>query len=234
MVLETEPRLLIVETSGRAGLVALAEGPALRGVRPLDEARRHARDLAPAIGQLLHAAGWHPRDLHGVVVSRGPGSYTGLRVGLMAAKTLAYATGCALLAVDTFAAIAQQAPAQAAILDVIADAQQEKVYVERFARSPGGDFQAQSPLAIRPLADWLADLGTDVWVSGPGLAVYRNRLGPDVRLTDPAAWSPGAESLLRLGLGRYRKGERDDLFSLEPLYLRPSAAEQQWDSRPAP
>src|SRR5205823_13861207 len=104
----TEQYWLMVEPSGRAGLVALAEGMVLRGVRPLDEARRHARDLAPAVRQLLDAAGWQPRDLQGVIVSRGPGSYTGLRVGLMSAKTLAYATGCALLAVDTFTAIALQ------------------------------------------------------------------------------------------------------------------------------
>ena len=54
-----------------------------------------------------------PADLTGVMVGRGPGSYTGLRVGIMSAKALAYATGCQLLAVDTFAAIAEQAPAEA-------------------------------------------------------------------------------------------------------------------------
>jgi tRNA threonylcarbamoyladenosine biosynthesis protein TsaB len=229
---ETEPRLLILETSGRGGLVALAEGTALRSVRHLDEARRHARELAPAVLQLLAAAGWRPRELHGVVVSRGPGSYTGLRVGLMAAKTLAYASGCALLAVDTFAAIARQAPAEAVVVDVIADAQQEKVYVERFGRTEGGAFVSRIPLAVRMLGDWIADLDPEVWVSGPGLARYRNRLGSEVRVTDPATWNPGAESLLRLGLERHRRGERDDPFAVEPLYLRPSAAEQQWDSRP--
>jgi tRNA threonylcarbamoyladenosine biosynthesis protein TsaB len=228
---QTEPRLLIVETSGHAGLVALAEGPTLRGVRHLDEWRRHARDLAPAVGQLLDGAGWRPRDLHGIIVSRGPGSYTGLRVALMSAKALAYATGCALLAVDTFATIAGQAPEEATTLDVIADAQQEKVYVQRFGRTEPGALVPCGPLEIRPLADWLADLGAGVWVSGPGLAVYSRRLGPEVQVTEPATWNPGAESLLRLGLGRYRRGERDDPFAVEPLYLRPSAAEQQWERR---
>ena len=56
-------------------------------------------------------AGWQPRDVQAVIVSRGPGSYTGLRVGIISAKTFAYATGCDLLAVDTFAALALQAPA---------------------------------------------------------------------------------------------------------------------------
>src|SRR5215471_12911522 len=106
-----DARLLLLETSGRVGQVALAEGGRLRGVRRLEETRRHARDLAPAVRELLAAQGWRVRDLHGVIVSRGPGSYTGLRVGIMSAKALAYATGCTLLAIDTFAVIAGQAPA---------------------------------------------------------------------------------------------------------------------------
>ena len=103
-------KLLIVETSGRGGFVALAEGTALREMRRLDEAKRHARDLAPATAELFGAQGWKARDLNGVVVSLGPGSYTGLRVGVMSAKTLAYATGCALIGVETFAVVAAQAP----------------------------------------------------------------------------------------------------------------------------
>ena len=104
------PRLLLIETSGRSGQVALAEGNALLAVRRLDEARHQARDLAPAVADLLAAIGWKPRDIAAIVVSRGPGSYTGLRVGIMSAKTFAYAAGCALLAIDTFAVIAAQAP----------------------------------------------------------------------------------------------------------------------------
>src|SRR5205807_5119629 len=102
------PRLLILETSGRVGQVALARGPIILRTRQLSETRRHARDLAPAVAELLAAEGFTPRDLQGIIVSRGPGSYTGLRVGVMSAKALAYAVGCSLVAVDTFAAIALQ------------------------------------------------------------------------------------------------------------------------------
>src|SRR5436305_12105366 len=118
-----EPRLLLLETAGRAGWAALAEGERLRGLRRLDEARRHARDLAPAVADLLAAAAWKPSDLHAVAVDRGPGSYTGLRVGLISAKALSYATGCALLLLDAFAVVAEQAPPGVSRLDVLADAQ---------------------------------------------------------------------------------------------------------------
>src|SRR6516225_5973122 len=89
------PRLLALETSGRVGRVGLAEGPELILERTLDASRRHAQDLAPSVAKLLHLRGWRPCDLDGVVVSIGPGSYTGLRVGVISAKALAFATGCA-------------------------------------------------------------------------------------------------------------------------------------------
>jgi tRNA threonylcarbamoyladenosine biosynthesis protein TsaB len=222
------PRLLLLETSGRGGQVALAEGDALLATRRLDESRNHARDLAPAVADLLAGADWKPRDISAVVVSRGPGSYTGLRVGVMSAKAFAYAAGCALLAIDTFPVIAAQAPPGADPLDVIADAQQQKVYLQRFARG-----EPASPLTIRPVADWLA--GTPApWVSGPAVRLHHARLPASVRAVDESLREPRVESLLTLALKRWRAGERDDLFAVEPLYLRPSSAEEQWQTRPAP
>ena len=230
-----EPRLLILETSGRVGQVAVAEGPHLLGVRCLEESRRHARDLAPAVADLLASQGWPPRDLHGVLVSRGPGSYTGLRVGIMSAKTLAYATGCALLAIDTFTAIAVQAPDEALCVDVVADAQQGKVYVERFERlAADAPFQSRQPLCIRPFAEWLALVAPPMWASGPGLRIQEGRFPEGVRVAPPSCWDPKPETLLQLGLARYVKGDRDDFWALEPLYLRPSSAEEQWEKMSRP
>jgi tRNA threonylcarbamoyladenosine biosynthesis protein TsaB len=228
----SDARIIILETSGRVGQVALARGGALLALRRLDEARRHARDLVPALRDLLHDQGWQPRDVQAVLVSRGPGSYTGLRVGIMSAKTFAYATGCALLAVDTFAAIAQQAPAEVRRLDVIADAQQDKVYVQAFVRSPEANAWAPlTELSSVKAHDWLAGREPDAWVSGPGLRMLAARLS-GVPMVPSQDWEPRAESLLQIGWKRLLRGERHDLWSLEPLYLRPSSAEEKWQGRP--
>jgi tRNA threonylcarbamoyladenosine biosynthesis protein TsaB len=221
-----EPRLLILETSLRVGQVALAAGEAIVGARTLDESRRHARDLTPAIQLLLAEQKWRARELDGVIVSRGPGSYTGLRVGIMSAKTLSYATGCALLAIDTFDAIAACgqpfATPQAANLDVIADAQQGKIYAQRFGTHP-------EPLTILPFEMWLESaLAWHVAVTGPGLELYASRLPAELHVLPAAVWFPTAASLLQLGLERFRKGERDDPLAVEPLYLRASSAEEKW------
>lgn len=215
-------RLLILETSHRLGKVALAADDAIVGARTLDESRRHARDLAPAIQALLQAQGWRARDLDGVIVSRGPGSYTGLRVGLMSAKTLAYATGCRLLAIDTFEAIAACGVAEPSNLDVIADAQQGKVYAQRFGADP-------QPLTIVPFEMWLASASAwQVAVSGPGLELYADRLPSELTVLPRELWLPTPASMLKLGLARLANGERDDPFAVEPLYLRGSSAEEKW------
>src|SRR6516165_1707285 len=112
-------RVLILETSGRQGHAALACGERLLCVRPLDESRRHARDLAPAVRELLVAENWKPADIQAVIVTRGPGSYTGLRVGIISAKVFAFATGAALIAIDTFAAIARQVGPEVSAVEVL-------------------------------------------------------------------------------------------------------------------
>jgi tRNA threonylcarbamoyladenosine biosynthesis protein TsaB len=224
------PKLLLLETSGHVGRVALARGSELLKERTLDETRRHARDLAPAIAALCAEQGWRPRELDAVVVGRGPGSYTGLRVGLMSAKALAYAAGCAVLAVESFAAIARQTPPPAAFVDVLADAQQQLVYVQRWVRSEK-DWVAATLLAIRPIAEWLATLEPEVWVSGPGLNLCEAQLAARNPAVATEAREPIPRSLLELGLRRWREGAADDLWSLEPLYLRPSNAEENWAKR---
>ncbi len=236
-----EARLLIIETSGSPGWVALARGPRVYGRRTLDQpvaqpgaqARRHARDLAPAVRDLLQEQSWRPDDITAVLVSRGPGSYTGLRVGIMSAKAFAYASGCLVLGIDTFAAIALQSGG-ASPVSVIADAQQGKVYDRQFRVAPADLPVAQTPLAIRPLAEWLDSLAEDVRITGPGVRSFRDRLPAErivAQLVAEELWDPTPESLLHLGLARLARGEKDDFWQLEPLYLRPSSAEEKWQAR---
>jgi tRNA threonylcarbamoyladenosine biosynthesis protein TsaB len=225
---------LLIETSGRIGKVGLARGGSVARAADLDATRRHARDLTPTVDALLKAEGIGPRDLTGVMVSVGPGSYTGLRVGVMAAKALAYATGCGLVPVGTFAAIAEQAPADANVLWVIADALQGQVYFQRFERSPeSGRLVPSHPhlwqgqVQIGPAEEWLNWLPAGVWVSGPGVKVYADRnIPPTCNLVPEADREPSVAGLFTAGLG-LAPVSREELFALEPLYLRGSSAEEK-------
>lgn len=224
---------LIVETSGRVGRLGLARGSQLIGERLLDETRRHARDLAPSVADLLHNFGARVRDVAAIFVSLGPGSYTGLRVGLISAKVLAYAADCALVGVPTFEAIASQSTALSHEFDVISDAQKGKLYVQRFVAPPGADIvQAQSELTIVAIRDWLALRPCEVGVTGPGLKIVSQLLPAKTPTAALDCCEAAVTGVLRAGWPRYVAGQRDDPFRLEPIYLRPSSAEEQWSRRP--
>ena len=212
---------LLIETSGRVGKLGLAVDGVVRSVE-LDATRRHARDLTATVESLLKETALGVCDLTGVMASRGPGSYTGLRVGLMSAKALAYAVGCELRAVDTFAAIAEQAPAEASNLWVIADALQGQVYVQRFTKAEGR--WAGDELRIETATDVLtACVG---WASGPGVKVYDPLIPAECVRVAEGDREGRVESVFAVG-ARLPALTREEMFRLEPLYLRGSSAEEK-------
>lgn len=214
---------LLVETSGRGGRVGVAVGGAVVRRADLDPARRHNRDLAPTAATVLKAAGVAFRELHGVMVSVGPGSYTGLRVGIMSAKAVAFATGCRLVAVPTFAVIAEQATDANDVL-VIADALQGQMYAQRFTRAAGG--WSVGELGIRPAAEVLPALAGETWVSGPGVETFAGLIPERVHRAPLADRLPALDDMFRVGLG-LPPLTREEMFALEPLYLRGSSAEEK-------
>jgi tRNA threonylcarbamoyladenosine biosynthesis protein TsaB len=214
---------LILETSGRGGRVGLALGGAVVRTAELDPARRHNRDLAPALSGMLDAEGIAAKALHGVMVSVGPGSFTGLRVGVMSAKALAYATGCRLVAVPTFAAMAEQCPPEVSAVDAIADGLQGTVFAQRFRRDSDG-WQSASELTIEPVATWAARLSAGAWVTGPGVDLHDAAIPSTVNRVEDRVLR--VESVFRVG-SKLPPLDRDEMLRLEPLYLRLSSAEEK-------
>ena len=127
--------LLALDTSTNWAAVALARDGQGPRVAPPEPDRRHGRGLIPAISALLAAEGATVRDLGAVAVGLGPGSYTGLRIGLTAAKCLAYAADRPLIGLDTLDAIARNAPPGASRVVVVVDAQRGDGYVAEFDRA---------------------------------------------------------------------------------------------------
>ncbi len=210
---------LILETSGRVGQVGLARGDVLVREAMLDATRRHARDLSTTVSRLLAEESVTPRELAGIIVGIGPGGYTGLRVGVMSAKALAYAVGCPLVAVPTFHAIAHQSPAYERLW-VIADALQGAIYLQRF---DGG--MPIDELQIVPASEWLP-WASGVSLSGPGVAIYAALVSCAAKVVPDAEREPQLASLLAVGL-RLSPVAREELLRLEPIYLRGSSAEEK-------
>lgn len=219
--------VLGVETSGLQGTLALLRDGDCLAARSLEQpGRRHAQTLVAEVQRLLHEFGLAPRDLHLLAVSIGPGSFTGLRVGVVFAKTYAYATGAALAAVDTLRAIAAESPADISRLHVIADAQRNELFVGTYRRDAHGDVHREGPIRIESTDAWLCSLRPGDFVAGPGLVRTGQPAGRFTVLTQQSI-SPRAETIARLGEAQHKRRELADLWELEPFYLRRSAAEER-------
>lgn len=225
------PLTLGIETSGFGGSVALIEHGAVVAARNLDPTgRRHARALVPEIRSLLTDAGRPASDLGLIAVSMGPGSFTGLRVGVVCAKTLAWATGAAIIGVDTCLAIAAQSPAEVGRLEVVGDGQRGDLYVGRYVRTGEHRWLRDGVIEIRAAETWLSHLDPSTVATGPGLERHAEVAAARCRVLPRSFWTPQATVVARIGELQAQAGTTDDVWTIEPFYLRKSGAEEKADA----
>jgi tRNA threonylcarbamoyladenosine biosynthesis protein TsaB len=224
-------RILALETTERDGSLAAADDDNLLVELILDRTQRSAQSLAPAIVALLRQVGWRAADVQLVAVSGGPGSFTGLRIGVTTAKVFAYAVGADILGIDTLEAIAAAAPEDVTKVSVVMDAQRGQLVARRYHRRSGGWFEPAETEKLIDIETWLEQLTPEIAVSGPVLGKLADRLPADVRPVDPRYWPPRASRVARLAARDYALGRRDDLWKLAPHYCRRSAAEEKLEVR---
>jgi tRNA threonylcarbamoyladenosine biosynthesis protein TsaB len=230
--------LLAIDTSTDRAVLVLASDEGRLWVAATDGGRRHGRDLLPRLKDLLGSAAKTTDELGAIAVGLGPGSYTGLRVGVTAAKTLAYVTGAPLLGLESLHAIGRSASNSILRMSIIADAQRDELYVADLVRpAPGAPLVPLAETRIEALASWLDRLEAGTVVLGPALASPRIRLSiPDAFVpADGGPRGPSGESLIEMAREALSAGRRENPWLLEPRYLRRSAAEDLWESRvPSP
>lgn len=247
--------LLAVETSGHEGSVALlTDGDDLQRLPELPHdcglnedrgsvvranefriserqlqtsKRRHAQTLVGDADELLRQHQLTPTEISAVAVSIGPGSFTGLRIGLTFAKTFAWVNNAQLTAVETLQAIAMRAPTHLEIVTAIVDAQRGEVFAADYSRdsATGHRERRQDIRIVRP-----EDLDTRFPLSGPVLVKHGASLAPRYQLLDDLLWSPNAATVAVIGRHQILGGQISDGASLEPVYVRRSYAEEK--SRP--
>ena len=220
-------RVLAIETTERIGSVAIAEHGKLLVEAGLADNLRSAQSLAPAIQQSLGQIGWTPQDVELVAVTVGPGSFTGLRIGIATAKVLAYAVGAEVIGVDTQETLAQACPADVPKLATVIDAQRGQVVARDFERNGTGELVPCSESRLVDIDAWLESLASGTRVTGPILRRLADRLPESVVPLDREVWAPTAGQVAQLAYRQYVAGRRDDLWQLAPVYSRPSAAEEK-------
>ncbi len=241
---------LTLETSSRKPSIALCRDEWLLGMRTLHGHHATSQQLIPQISQLLREHGLEPRHISLVTVSVGPGSFTGLRIGVTTAKTIAYAVPCALTAVDSLDVVAHQLvwnddPDVARDLSncrqicAVADAQRRQWYAAFYElpkpsshTSPEMTAGSSAPLATTRSthivdADQLVkSITIPTIISGSGL-LNRPVDSKWVIAADPGLWLPRADTTARLGRLAWQSQNLTPPFELAPKYHRPSAAEEK-------
>ena len=144
--------ILALDTATETGSLALVEGERLLVEYSLESAGTYLSRLLPRLAQLFAAAGRNPGDLGAVGVSVGPGNFTGLRIGLATAKTLAWSLGCPLVPVPTLEVLAAQVPFQPHPIGVVMDAKRGEVFWGLY-RGPADRPQVLAEPIRLPLAE---------------------------------------------------------------------------------
>lgn len=227
-------RVLALETSQTAGSVALLENGILVAEKPLPPAERSAKTLAPEIDALLSENDWEPASLGLIVVVRGPGSFTGLRIGVTTAKMLALALDCPLISVLTNDVLAEQVrqayPAEALrgrIIKTAIDAHRQELFTVEHRVDEQGTLHRSREVQLQEAAAWLAALDEQSIVTGPVLKRLASKLPTSALAAPPHEWEPRAGVAGMLGWRDFCADRREDPAQLVPFYIRPSYAEEK-------
>ncbi len=220
--------VLGIETSTTQGGVAIINGDRVLCECVLNVEITHSERLLPAIDRALADARISLESLGGIAVAIGPGSFTGLRIGLSTVKGLAYATGLPVVGVPTLEALAWNLPAARWQVCTVLDARKQEVYAALFRHEPEGIVRVMEDTALAPEALCGLIRRPTLFV-GDGMetyaVVFRARLGGRVLIPPLAQRGARPACVAELGRARLLRGDRDEPASLVPRYLRPSEAE---------
>jgi tRNA threonylcarbamoyladenosine biosynthesis protein TsaB len=224
-------RILAIDTSTMMGGVAVMDGE--RGLLAETRAKvraGHSGSLMPEIDQALRRASLDITDIDALCVTTGPGSFTGLRIGLSTAKGLCFSTGLPLVAVPTLEAFAWNFPLSRRPVCPMLDARKKEVYAAVFSMRGGRAERLMPETSMRPaeLARELAAHG-EVVLAGQGAELYREvfarALGPRALFAPSHLSEPLPSAAAALGLQKALRGEFSEPRELSPLYVRKSEAE---------
>lgn len=224
--------VLGIESSTPVASVALTGPKGLVGEITLNIGLTHSEQLLPLIVDLLEQARLKLSEVEGIAIAGGPGSFTGLRIGMATAKALAQGGQLPLLAVPTLEALAFTQMCSNGLVSPVMNARKKEVYTALY------NFQGQRSEQLEPFQaidpeKWvqvLAKYQQPVLMVGDGVEAYSqvwDTLGPTVLYPPAILQGVRASTVAWLGRERLMAGERDDLYSLKPFYLRPVEAKKK-------
>lgn len=234
--------VLGIDTStktGGLGLYDQTEG--LVGEMNLALEQTHSERLIPMMEHLLQACGRALDEVDGFAVTVGPGSFTGVRIGVTTAKTLAQVTGKPIVGISTLEATAWNLFESSGWVLPIFDARNRRVYTARFQGNGytlarlTEDQSCTVDELIQGLQEMITEGLEKIYFVGDAVPLYQDLLtatfGVHAVLPPPSAWMPRGGVVAELGTRALLQGQSIDLFALTPNYLKPAEAEVNWQKK---
>lgn len=222
-------RILAADTSTMSGSFALLEGENVIAEWTLRSAHTHNRRLLKAIDTLIGEAGWDLHSIDAFAVASGPGSFTGLRIGMTTLKVLAWTLGKLYAAIPSLDALAYPLSFAAYPVCSVIDARKNEVYCALYRTDADGDPRIVMPYTVLPPMALAGKIRETTIFAGDGWLLYKDRMKK--KLGSLALEAPATSHIVRAGsVGelarkRFLRGEADDPITSLPLYIRPSEAE---------
>ena len=212
------PYILNIETATKNCSVAIAKSGQIVVCKEMaEEGYSHAEKLHVFIEQVLNDAGIGFKDLAAVAVSQGPGSYTGLRIGVSAAKGLCFALDIPLIAVDTLATLAAQAKINDGVVIPVIDARRMEVYSAIF---DSDNHKIREVAAEIITEDSFQNLSDTVYFVGDCLEKCKTVLKKDNFIFLDTIVFPSANEMAVLSFEKFKKEDTVDVAYFEPYYLK--------------
>lgn len=225
--------ILAIDTSTSVCSLALYDGQTILADFTVDNGLTHSEKMMPLLLDLLKVSGVNKTDLQGIAINIGPGSFTGLRIGLASVKTLAYALKLPVVGVSSHEALAYNMPIENIYLSPLIDAQKGNVY-QAIYQWQGKCLQQVEPITIKSIEEavkTLVDSGKNSFILGEWNNEKHDLLTKKVQLAQINLLKPKAASVALASYTRFIKGEYDDVFKVQPYYLKKSEAEILWEKR---
>lgn len=225
-------KVLGIETSGLVGSVALCEDSGVLAERSFEKGMRHGKALVPSLESVFRELSLEPEKIDLIAVSHGPGSYTGLRVGVTCAKVLAHTLGKPLVAVPTLDVLAENAPPEAVTACPVLDARRERVYACIYRRTRDLWQPSSGPRVIEP-QELMDILPRPALLFGDGTVKYKELFTADgITFGSDEMGVARARIVAHLGKRIFDEGGKTiDPYKLEPLYMRIPEAEEKLAAR---
>ncbi len=228
--------ILAIETSSLVSSIAIGSRQKLAGELTIQNKLTHSEQLIPHIDTLLQLTGVEKKELNGIAISMGPGSFTGLRIGMGTAKAMAYGLQIPIKGVKTPLAMAYNQMDSNDLIAVLIDGQKNNVYFSLY-RFHNFQIEVVEDIQVLPIEDVLSKLvayKSKVIFLGDGVGVGENMIkeaSPDFILAPPHTIIPRGTSVLQCALQCWDSTPFHDPMSLVPYYIRRSEAEVLWEKK---